>query len=346
MTISTQSHGAVTGALPDRYRIERQSGSPSTGTRLVATDSETGERFFIKCAPTSDAIRHEAEILSTLDHPGIVRLKSWRAEPEAAFLILDFVNGPDLEAFIARQGGRLAATALVDLLSKLADGVAAIHSGGFVHRDLKPANIVVGDNDTPIIIDFGAAATAGRGVPSPTSLVTDGYAAPEQYLTDEVEGPWTDIYALGAVAYRALTGRPPPPAPARLNGEVMVPAADAPGNYPEALRRAIDWALTMEPGDRPQTVGEWRKALDPISTGAPDPLGQPASAGTVIDDYPPTVRVERIPGDRVTRYSGGNGAGAQPPAPRRRTVNIGLVMLLLGIVGGALAAAAWFGWPL
>ena len=124
MSISTQSHGAATGeddsnapsisstgALPDRYRIERQSGSPSAGTRLVATDSETGERFFIKCAPTSDAIRHEAEILSALDHPGIVRLKSWRAEPESAFLTLEIVNGPDLEAFMARQGGRLAATA-------------------------------------------------------------------------------------------------------------------------------------------------------------------------------------------------------------------------------------------
>lgn len=360
MSISTQSHGGVTGeddsdapsasstgALPDRYRIERQSGSPSTGTRLVATDSETGERFFIKCGPTPDAIRHEAEILSALDHPGIVRLKSWRAEPEAAFLVLDWVNGPDLEAFIARQGGRLAATALLDLLAKLADGVAAIHAGGFVHRDMKPANIVVGDDDTPIIVDFGAAAAmAERGVPPSTSLVTDGYAAPEQYLTDEAEGPWTDIYGLGAVAYRAMTGRPPPPAPARLNGKVMAPAADAPGDYPEALRRAIDWALAMEPGDRPQTVAEWRKALDLVSAGASDPLGQPSAGGTDIDDYPPTVRVERIPGHRVPRSTGGDGAGAQPPTPRRRSVHIGVVMLLLGIVGGALAAAAWFGWPL
>jgi parallel beta-helix repeat protein len=359
MSISTQSHGGATGeddsdapsasstgALPDRYRIERQSGSPSTGTRLVATDSETGERFFIKCGPTPDAIRHEAEILSALDHPGIVRLKSWRAEPEAAFLVLDWVNGPDLEAFIARQGGRLAATTLLDLLSKLADGVAAIHAGGFVHRDLKPANIVVGDNDTPIILDFGAAATAKRGIPPSISLVTDGYAAPEQYLTDEAEGPWTDIYALGAVAYRALTGKPPPPAPARLKGEVMAPAADAPGNYPEALRRAIDRALAMEPGDRPQTVAEWRTALDIAFAGTSDPLDQPAAGGTVVDDYPPTVRVERIPGDRVPRSTGGDGAGAQPPAPRRRSINAVVVVLLVGIVGGALAAAVWFGWPL
>jgi len=336
-----------TGGLPDRYRIERQSGSPSSETRLVATDSETGERFFIKCEPTSDAIRHEAEILSALDHPGIVRLKNWRAEPEAAFLILDFVNGPDLEAFIARQGGRLSATALLDLLLKLADGVAAIHAGGFVHRDLKPANIVVGDNDTPVIVDFGAAAAvAERDVPSSTSLVTDGYAAPEQYLSDEAEGPWTDIYALGAVAYRALTGKPPPPAPARLSGEVMASAADAPGDYPEALRRAIDGALAVEPGDRPQTIAEWRTALDIASAGAPEPLGQPAASGTVVDDYPPTVRVERIPGDRMPRSTGGDGAGAQPPARRRRSANAVVVVLLVGIVGGALAAAAWFGWPL
>ena len=364
MAISKQSPGAATGegagnaprvppsvppagVLPDRYRVERRSGSQSIGTRLVATDSETGERFFIKCTPTPDAIRHEAEILSALDHPGVVRLKNWRAEPEAAFLVLDLVDGPDLEAFIARHGGRLAATALAELLSKLADGVAAIHAGNFVHRDLKPANIVVGKDDAPVIVDFGAAAAmAERGVASSTSLVTDGYAAPEQYLSDEPEGPWTDIYALGAVAYRALTGRPPPPAPARLNGKAMVPAADAPGNYPEALRRAIDWALALAPGDRPRTVAEWRKALDPAFTVAPDPPGPSATGGTVIDDYPPTVRVERIPGDHITRSASGDGSGAKPPSQRRRSVNVGAVMLLVGIVGGALAATAWFGWPL
>ncbi len=345
--IPTNGTLPATGALPDTYRIERQSGDQSSGTRLVATDTETGERFFIKCAPRPETIRHEAEILSTLEHPGIARLRSWRAEPEAAFLVLDLVDGPDLEAFIARHGGHLATTVLVDLLLKLADGVDAIHSGNIVHRDLKPANIIVANDDTPIIIDFGAAtAMAERAIPSSTSLVTDGYAAPEQYLTDEAEGPWTDIYALGAVAYRAMTGRPPPPASARMNGKTMIAAADAPGDYPMALRRAIDWALAMKPGDRPQTVIEWRKALGIAVTGAPDPFGQSAVGETTIDDYPPTVRVERIPGDHITRSTGGNGGGVKPPAQRKRGVNVGVVMLLVGIVGGALAAAAWYGWPL
>jgi parallel beta-helix repeat protein len=334
-----------TGALPDRYRIERQSGSPAIGTRLVATDAETGERFFIKYAPHPDAIRREAEILSTLDHPGIVRLKSWRADPEAAFLVLDLVDGPDLEAFIARDGGRLAATALVELLSKLAGGVAAIHAGGFVHRDLKPANVVVGDGDTPVIVDFGAAMADGEATSS-TSLVTDGYAAPEQYLTDGAEGPWTDIYALGAIAYRALTGKPPPPAPARLNGATMVPAAETPGRYPNALRRAIDWALALERDDRPRTVAEWRSAL--VATVAePAPPHEPHStAPTVVDDYPPTVRIQRVAGGGAMAWTMNDDGGTALPPRRRRPVSIGVVVLLVAIVGGAVATATWFGWPL
>ena len=162
-------------ALPERYRVERQAGSAPGGTRLVATDTETGERVFVKRALDPEAIRREAEIVATLDHPGIIRLRDWRAEAEAAYLVLDFVDGPDLEAFLRRQGGCLAATTLVELLLKLADGVAAIHAGNVIHRDLKPANIIVGKGETPVIVDFGAAAAMKEiGIASATSLVTGG----------------------------------------------------------------------------------------------------------------------------------------------------------------------------
>ncbi len=118
-----------------------------------------------------------------------------------------------------------------------------------------------GRTAAPVIVDFGAAAAIGTLAATLDSEVTDGYAAPEQYLSDAAEGPWTDVYGLGAIAYRALCGHAPVPAPARLRGEVMPLAMDSAGRHAEALCRAIDWALALEVKERPQTVEDWSAAL-------------------------------------------------------------------------------------
>ena len=96
---------------------------------------------------------------------------------------------------------------------------------------------------------------------APNSEVTEGYAAPEQYLTDGAEGPWTDLYGLGAIGYRALCGRAPVPAPARLRGDTMPLAIESAGRHAEALCRAIDWALALDVKGRPQTAEDWSAAL-------------------------------------------------------------------------------------
>ena len=103
--------------------------------------------------------------------------------------------------------------------------MAAIHAAGWLHRDLKPANVLLRSDGIPVLVDFGAALPIGESATLETE-VTDGYGAPEQYLTDAREGPWTDVYGLGAIAYRALCGRAPLSAPARLRGEAMPLAMD------------------------------------------------------------------------------------------------------------------------
>ena len=259
------------------------------------------------------------------------------------FIVLEWVDGSDLEAVLAARDGPLADDQLIRLLGRLAAAVAAIHGAGWLHRDLKPANILVRPDGTPVIVDFGAAAPIQEAGAAPDSEITDGYAAPEQYLTDGAEGPWTDLYGLGAIAYRALCGRPPVPAPARLRGETMPLAMESAGRHAEALCRATDWALALEVKERPQTAEDWSAALG-VASEEPGLVAPAAAAPSPLEDYPPTVRVRRAPHTKVA-----SGVAVQPSLPGSRSRprgRLALATALLLTLAAGLAGAAWYGRPL
>ena len=103
-----------------------------------------------------------------------------------------------------------------------------VHDRATLHRDLKPNNIILRDNGTPVLIDFGAARDfASRHSRSITAIAAPGYSPPEQYGAGGEQGPWTDLYALGAIAYRAVTGATPVDSLRRLRKDPLVPAAVA-----------------------------------------------------------------------------------------------------------------------
>ena len=203
--------------LADRYRLE--AAHPGAPGRFEATDRTTGERVFVKTGPRDGRLEREAGLLSILDHPGIVRLKDSGSAGGRPFIVLEWIEGIDLETLLARREGPLPDDRLIQLLGRLADAVAAIHAAGWLHRDLKPANVMVRPDGAPVIVDLGAARPHRPGPSRRGQRADRRLRAPEQYLTDQPEGPWTDVYGLGAIAYRALYGRPPVPAPARLRGE-------------------------------------------------------------------------------------------------------------------------------
>jgi parallel beta-helix repeat protein len=315
--------------LADRYRVEDSARRITQGI-----DTRTGEPVLVKRSAQAD---REAAALAAVRHPGVVRLRE-RADDD--LLVLDFVDGIDLGTLLASRRGRLEPGRLEGLLTSLAEALEAVHAAGFLHRDLKPANILLRPDGQPVVVDLGAAAAPGSQ-PDDPSLLTDGYAAPEQYLTDWPEGPWTDIYGLGALAYHAATGKPPPPALERLKRDRMEPALEAGVGCPEPLLRAIDRALALDPAERPRTVAEWRSILPvpapherPIATAEPVPGPQ--------DDYPPTVPVRRVPIGQVRSPAPGPGAMAASPPHRRAALG------LLGLVGVLAVGAvlALYGRPL
>jgi nitrous oxidase accessory protein NosD len=331
-----RSSGAL---LASRYRLEG-----GAADRIQAVDRTTGERVFVKFGSPGPRSASEADLLARLDHPGIVRLKDRGSDGDRPFIVFEWVDGSDLETLLIAKGGRLADEPLIELLGRLAEAVGAIHAAGFVHRDLKPANVVVRPDGSPVIVDFGAAAAIGDAGSAPESELTDGYAAPEQYLADAAEGPWTDLYGLGAIAYRALCGHAPVPAPARLRGEAMPLAMELAGRHAEALCRAVDWALALDGKERPQAVEDWSAALR-ISAEKPGVSAIGAAPKSSQGDYPPTVRVRRAPQARLEPTAGAPTAALATPPGRRRAGLVLAASALLALGAGA-AGADWYGRPL
>src|SRR5262249_17766922 len=134
------------------------------------------------------------------------------------------------------------------LIAPLLEGLAAIHAQGFLHRDIKPENIFVRADGTPVLIDFGAARQAlGGSTRSLTAILTPGYAPLEQYSGEGKQGPWTDLYAMAGVLYRAVSNKNPPDAVTRIRGDTVEGGlAAARGRYGEPFLRAIEWALKID----------------------------------------------------------------------------------------------------
>ncbi|SEH08660.1 serine/threonine-protein kinase [Candidatus Venteria ishoeyi] len=212
----------------------------------------------------------EARILAKFRHPNIVQVLQFFHAYNSAYLVMQYEQGLSLKA--ALTGGETATEAeLREILPPLLSGIRTVHDAGGLHRDIKPDNIYLRDDHTPVLLDFGAARfELGQHSRSITSLVTPGYAPPEQYESAaDKQGPWTDIYALGAVLYRAIGGACPLESTARVNAislhhetDPLPPAIEiGRRRYSRQLLEAIDWALQIAPEQRPQDIKAWARAL-------------------------------------------------------------------------------------
>jgi parallel beta-helix repeat protein len=342
-----QGPGPVPGeVLAGRWRILSEIGGGSIGQLYLAGEVQTGERVVVKRAGDTGLLRHEADVLSALEHPGVVHLKERHDAASPPFLVLDLVEGADLETYLGRHNGTLDPLTLGRLLLRLSDVVAFIHAEGFLHRDLKPGNVLICPDGSPVLVDFGAALSQEQaGAGSTWSFVTEGYAAPEQYFADQREGPWTDVYGLGALGHRALTGSPPAAALMRAGGARGEPLAAAAARA-LALREAIDWALEPDAADRPPSIAAWRERLAAALEQAEREVARPASAdaagrsGSAQDDYPPTIRVAR----RRSGNAGRRAVDSQrelPPSRSRRARVLPLALLLAALATAGIAAGLY-----
>ena len=220
--------------------------------------------------------RDEARALVRFDQPHIVGVYRTFVAHQRNFFAMEYVEGRTLAEELAEKGP-LPEPRVRAILRALSDGLSAVHAERLLHRDVKPQNVMLrAPLGTPVLIDFGAvrhvmrwqqvrelrASDAHRSSRRTHHVLTPGYAPIEQYqFSDEDhQGPWTDLYALGALAYEALSGYVPHDATSRWEEDRLPPVSEFAAHPVSAeLATAIDTALAVEPVGRPRTVNEWRK---------------------------------------------------------------------------------------
>jgi serine/threonine protein kinase len=276
------------GFMLDNFRLESVLGRGGFGITYAAFDHLLGRRVAIKeLLPDSIATRldgrtvealssslqenwewakerflEEARALAAFSHPAIVGIQRLIEANGTVYIVMDYVEGESLEQFLRRTGPAKSQEEVMAWLNPIIAGLEMIHKANMLHRDIKPDNILVRADGKPVLIDFGSARSSVGATMTMTSIVTHGYSPIEQYQTKGRMGPWTDIYALGAVVCRAITGEKPPVAADRIVEEDFhwVSHRGLVG-YSELFLRSVDWALRVKAQDRPQTLESWRMAL-------------------------------------------------------------------------------------
>ena len=218
----------------------------------------------------------EARTLARFEHSSIVRVSRVFEANSTAYMVMSFERGQSLEAWLNGLGRPPTQPELDAIVVPLLGALEMMHAANFLHRDIAPDNIIVRGDGTPVLLDFGAARRAVAEMSrSLTGIVKAGYSPHEQYSSNNrLQGPWSDLYALGGTFYRAVTGQAPEEATLRVDEDRMAPAALAAkvGYRPQFLR-GIDACLKIKHADRPQSVAQLRSILF-----EPEPQGQLGAA--------------------------------------------------------------------
>ncbi|PPE70688.1 serine/threonine protein kinase [Caldimonas thermodepolymerans] len=259
-----QRHVAIKEYLPAALAAR---GARAAVTLRATSHAETfklGLRSFV----------NEARLLARFDHPSLVRVyRFWEANG-TAYMVMPYYEGTTVAA------ARLAMTRPPDeawlrqLLLSLMGALEVLHASSCYHRDIAPDNVLVLPDGRPVLLDFGAARRViGDRTQTLTAILKPAYAPIEQYAEAGhlQQGPWTDLYALGAVMYYLISGRSPLPSTVRAVDDQLRPLAEVAASlqqtftdlrYSPSFLAAIEWALAVRPQDRPQTVTQLRDALD------------------------------------------------------------------------------------
>jgi serine/threonine protein kinase len=211
----------------------------------------------------------EGRALAALDHPGVVRVLDFLEEHGTVYMVMNYLVGYTLQEFIVAardsgEGAMLSEATIRSVFDDLLLGLRVVHQARMLHLDIKPANILITGDNRPVLLDFGAArkVLSAEGDFS-RPMYTPGFAAPDMYRREADLGPWTDIYAVGACIYACMLGFPPYDAPTRRERDrLALSLTTVSRRYSENLIDVVQWCMSLNPLDRPQSVFTLQQALE------------------------------------------------------------------------------------
>ena len=214
----------------------------------------------------------EAETISKLNHINIVKVSTFFRANNTAYFVMSYDEGETLGHRFEKIEKFENEEDILEIIIPVLEGLKVVHQEGFLHRDLKPDNIYLRDGGLPMLLDFGAARFAiGKETKSLTAIATPGYAPPEQYSEHSKQSASTDLYAVGAILYKMITGVKPPDAnhrqTERLNDNsdpIEKLSITYKSAYSKDFLKAVDTSLKLKPKERPQNIEELAEILDRI----------------------------------------------------------------------------------
>jgi serine/threonine protein kinase len=348
-----------------RYRLEQELGRGGMATVWRAQDTRLERTAAVKVLdpvwradPVAlERLRREAHSVARLAHQNIVGMYDFDVADDAAYLVMELVEGRRVTELLAARG-RLPIAQVVSIAAQVCDALGAAHAAGVVHRDIKPSNILVGPTGAVKVCDFGVALLqqgAGHAaLTSPGNVVgTCHYMAPEQAMGDPVDGR-SDLYAVGCVLYMMLVGVPPFNATNPIDvldmhlNEPPVPLRAHRNGVPPALHQLVGELLAKDPADRPASAWSVRDRLTAITDGSAPTTELPdhrSTAPTMVHPVVARAPVTATSGDRGTDGRHRATLAAVPVISWLRQWVSGWVLVLVAgalvtVVAAAIALAA------
>ncbi len=302
--------------LDERWRIETRIGQGAMGSVFKGRDLEQGTVVAIKilapehCRKQKVLARFEREagLMTTLRHPNIVLLHGHGRRGALPYIVMEHLEGMTLADVLTHQGGKLPLPETVAVVKQLAAGLDFLHQHGLVHRDVKPQNVFLCAGGRVTILDLGVVRDqANPGLTKPGAMVgTPYYMSPEQILGAEDIDLRTDVYALGALTFEVLTGRPP--FLGSNNFEVLyahknTPPPDAAQlvrTVPRAVAQVVQQAMAKRREDRPPSAAAFAAGLEAAAAGRRADLARAFAfldkkAPALADDAEELVKTRLIP---------------------------------------------------
>ena len=231
--------------------VQRVPGKP----QVIIYTGESKEEYMQGLERFLDEAKNMAKFV---DNPNIVHVDAFFEENNTAYLVMEYLPGMTLKSYLKSKGGRIGCEEVIPIADAVITALKEIHAGGIIHRDISPDNIMLCNDGRIKLLDFGAARFSDADQERTRSIILK----PEQYQAKSKQGPWTDIYALCATVYRAITGVLPDESVNRVIEDTVQSPIQIYSDIPERISNTVMKGMSIYPEIRFSNVDELKKALD------------------------------------------------------------------------------------